>query len=122
ASAVVGAAERGRGCAAQGAVAPMAASCEIHYADKQAGSVELLGAELSEPGPASPNLLPHGGFEELRDGAAVGWSGPRKYRYFPPGLYYLFNTWHNSNSDNRGTTAPRSLVPHAGKYALQMNL
>jgi hypothetical protein len=108
--------------AAQGALMPMAATCEIAYADKQAGSLEVLEAALAEPGPAAPNLLPHGGFEEVKGGRAVGWSAPEKYRYFPPGIYYIFNTWHNSNSANRAATAPTALLPHTGKYALQMNL
>jgi hypothetical protein len=102
---------------------PMAALCEIVYADKQTGSVELHEAELTEPGPSSPNLLPNGGFEKLDIGKYPdGWSKPRKYRYFPPGLYYIFNTWHNSNSDNRGQVIADALVPREGKYSLRMDV
>jgi hypothetical protein len=106
--------------AAGGALLPMAATCEIAYADKQAGSVELLEATLAEPGPAGANLLPNGGFERQAKGYPAGWSRPRKYRYFPPGLYYIFNTWHNSSSDNRGTTSVDNLVPHSGKHSLRI--
>ena len=52
--------------AAQGAPVPMAAVCEIAYTDKQAGSVEVIEATLTEPGPAAPNLLPNGG-EPVRE-------------------------------------------------------
>jgi len=85
---------------------PMAVVVEVAYADKQAGSVEVLQAELTDPNPAAPNLLPHGGFEAAdTTGYPTGWSRPRKYRYFPPGVYYIFNTWHNASSHNRGTAA-----------------
>ncbi|HYH69519.1 MAG TPA: hypothetical protein VD866_32790, partial [Urbifossiella sp.] len=103
------------------ATLPMAVVVEVAYADKQAGSVEVLAAELADPGPAAPNLLPHGSFEAAdADGYPTGWSRTRKYRYFPPGVYYIFNTWHNSSSDNRGTAARDALVPHAGRACLRM--
>src|SRR5262249_42895373 len=91
----------------------------------QGGSVELHEATLDEPGPTSPNLLLNGGFEELgRDFWPLHWSQPQKYRYFPPGVYYIFNTWHNSNSSNRGEelflTGVTPLVPHKGKNSLCM--
>lgn len=107
--------------ATQGALLPMAATVEISSAEKHAGTVELLGATLTEPGPGTPNLLPSGGFEGA-DAALypTGWSKPQKYRYFPPGVYYIFNTWHNSSSDNRGTAGRDTLVPHRGRACLRM--
>jgi hypothetical protein len=104
------------------ALLPMAATCEIAYADKQPGSVEVLEAVLEEPGPSSANLLANGAFEQHDKDRPKGWSGPRKYRYFPPGLYYIFNTWHNSNSDNRGLVELDGLVPHRGRYSLRMEV
>jgi hypothetical protein len=83
--------------------------------------VEIVEASLSESGPTSPNMLANGGFEQVdASGYPIGWSKPRKYSYFPPGVYYIFNTWHNSSSDNRGTTAHDSLTPHAGRGCLRM--
>ena len=108
--------------AAQGALIPVAATVEIAYADKQAGSLELIEATLEEPHPAAWNLMPDGGFEQVKDGWPVGWSKPQKYRYFPPGLYYIFNTWHNSNSANRGKTELDSLISYDDRYALRMNV
>jgi hypothetical protein len=106
---------------AQGALLPMAAMCEIAYADKQAGAVELLHAALEESGPTGVDLHSHGGFEQLAAGGyPLGWSKPRKYRYFPPGIYYIFNTWHNSNSENRGSVAADTLVTHSGRSSLRM--
>jgi hypothetical protein len=96
--------------AAQGALLPMAATCEIAYADKQAGSVELHDATLDDASPTSPNVL------------IPQWSKSRKYRYFSPGLYYIFNTWHNSNSDNRGTATNDRLVHHGGIESLRMDV
>jgi hypothetical protein len=117
------AAKKDTAFAAQGAQLPMSATCEIVYADKQAGTVELLNATLEESGPTGDNLLPHGGFERLNaDSYPIGWSRPRKHRYFPPGIYYIFNTWHNSNSDNRGSVASDMLVPHTGRSSLRMNV
>src|SRR5262245_28423745 len=100
----------------------MAATVEIVYADKQAGSVELIEAKLQETHSDAVNLLPNGEFETLKDGWPVGWSKPQKYRYLPPGLYYIFNTWHNSNSTNRGKTEPDAVVPHQGRHSLRMSV
>jgi hypothetical protein len=106
--------------AAAGVVLPGAVVCEIACS---AGAVEVHEATLTEPGPASPNLLPDGGFERLdAAGYPAGWSRPAKYRYFPPGLYYIFNTWHNSNSDNRGPVLADTLVPLRGARSLKMIL
>ena len=108
--------------ASQGVLLPVAATIEIASVEKHGGTVELLGATLTEPGPTTPNLLSDGGFER-RDpdsGYPLGWSKPQKYRYFPPGIYYIFNTWHNSSSDNRGTTDSDTLVPHSGLASLRM--
>jgi hypothetical protein len=107
--------------AAQGALLPMAATCEIVYAAKQTGSVELLQAMLTEPGPGKEHLLGQGDFQQA-DGKGYprGWSRPRKYRYFPPGIYYIFNTWHNSNSANRGATTRDGLIAREGRHSLRM--
>ena len=53
-------------------------------------------------------------------GYPAGWERPAKYRYFPPGIYYIFNTWHNSNSDNRGPVVADALVPFRGARSLKM--
>jgi hypothetical protein len=106
--------------AAQGALIPMAATVEIIYADKQAGTVELIEASLTEPGPRGPNLLPNGDFENT--GPMPGWSRKEKYRYFPPGLYYIFNTWHNSNSRlSWGITTISRVTGWRGTYSLQID-
>ena len=53
----------------------MAATVEINSAEKHSGTIELLGATLSEPGPTTPNLLPEGGFERIdAAGYPLGWS------------------------------------------------
>jgi hypothetical protein len=88
-----------------------------------AGQIEIGGVELIEPGPSSPNLLPNGGFEATdASGYPAGWERPQKYRYFPPGLYYLFNTWHNARFDNRGPVSGDRLVTHGGGASLRMTL
>ena len=66
--------KKGPAFSAQGALLPMAATCEIVYADKQLGSVEVLEAILEEPGAASANLLHHGGFAQQTRSQAKGWS------------------------------------------------
>lgn len=106
--------------AAQGGFIPMSAVCEIVYAAGKAGSVEVLEAALVESGSAVSNLLAGGGFEPTDKDYPAGWSRPQKYRYFPPGIYYIFNTWHNSNSDNRGQTGLDQLVVKSGRASLQM--
>lgn len=105
---------------AQGTLLPMMVTCEIVYADKNTGSVNVLEASLIESGPSTPNLLPHGGFEPDGQAYPKGWSKAQRFRYFPPGIYYIFNTWHNSNSDNRGSILRDHLVPHSGQASLQM--
>jgi hypothetical protein len=108
--------------AAQGPLIPMAATVEIASAANHGGTVELLGATLNESGPMTSNLLPDGVFErfDATTGYPLGWSKPQKYRYFAPGIYYIFNTWHNSSSFNRGTAGRDTLVPQRGSASLRM--
>jgi len=80
------------------------------------GSVEVGEAQLTAAPSDAPNLLPNGGFEKSLE----GWSEPTKYRYFPPGYYYIFNTWHNTSSDNRGPVEVDSLVASNGARSLKM--
>jgi len=101
-----------------GPVLPGTVSVALRY--KGAGEVEIGQAELSEPGPASPNLLPNGSFDEPGAGYPTGWGQPAKYTYFPPGNYYLFNTWHNSTFPNRGPVGLDGLVCHTGGRSLKM--
>ena len=116
------AAQKDKDFAGKGALLPMALGVEISYAAGKGGTVELLEASVLEPGPGGANVLPFGGFEP--DGAEYpkGWSRAQRYRYFPPGIYYIFNTWHNANSDNRGAVERDSLVPHGGKGSLRMTV
>src|SRR5439155_153132 len=101
--------------AKSGPALPGMARVAISYRGKT-GRLEVEQAELRDPGPTSPTLLPDGDFETLDDKSYPrGWSGPAKYRYFPPLHYYIFNTWHNANADNRGPVAGDSLVIHDGK-------
>jgi hypothetical protein len=99
---------------------PATASVAIRY-QGAAGSVEVERAELAAAEPVSPNLLAHGGFEEV-DGAALplGWKSAEKYTYFPPGAYYLFNSWHNDGFTNRGAPALDALVLHGGRRSLRV--
>lgn len=93
----------------------------IRYTGKM-GRIELLHADLNMTSPSlAANLLANGGFETLdKTGYPAGWSQAIKYRYFPPGLYYIFNTWHNTRSPNRGFAAADALLPHSGKHSLRM--
>lgn len=85
------------------------------------GRIEVLHADLHMSPGVAANLLANGGFENLdKTGYPIGWSKAVKYRYFPPGLYYIFNTWHNTRMANRGHAARDSLLPHAGKNSLRM--
>ena len=85
------------------------------------GQIEVAEVQLTAPAPAGPNLLANGGFEDVeKDGYPTGWSKPRKYRYFPPGYYYMFNTWHNGPFDNRGPVGADSLVVRSGSHSLKM--
>ncbi len=105
-----------------GAKLPLSVVCDIIYASGKMGSVQILQASLNESGPAASNLLANGGFEANEKSYPSGWSKPQRFRYFPPGIYYIFNTWHNSNSENRGTTLIDNLTPHLGNASLQMNI
>jgi hypothetical protein len=86
-----------------------------------AGRVEVAHAELLAAESAAPGLLPDGDFQAAdKDGYPAGWERPVKYRYFPPGYYYIFNTWHNANFANRGRAARDPLVSRAGYPSLHM--
>ncbi|MHB9110600.1 MAG: hypothetical protein ACYDCO_26400 [Armatimonadota bacterium] len=102
-----------------GPVLPGTASVALRY--KGAGEVEIGQVELSEPGPAVPNLLANGGFDqEDANGYPAGWGKQEKYTYFPPGNYYLFNTWHNSTFPNRGPVAADTLITRNSGRSLKM--
>ena len=59
-----------------GLVLPGTVSVAIRY-QAAAGQVEVRQAELLEPGPAAPNLLPHGGFQSTDAvGYPLGWEQP----------------------------------------------
>jgi hypothetical protein len=106
--------------AKSGTLLPGTVRVAVTYKAK-AGRVEVGRAELTEPGPTSANLLPDGGFEALDEqGYPRGWERPAKYRYFPPLHYYIFNTWHNANYDNRGPVAADALVVHGANRSLRM--
>jgi hypothetical protein len=103
-----------------GPVLPGTAQVTIRYAGAR-GSIEVERAELVAAEPDAPNLLRNGGFETAQAGGyPEAWSAPVKYRYFPPRLYYLMNTWHNGNSDNRGPVAADSLIALTGVRSLKM--
>jgi hypothetical protein len=101
-------------------ILPMVAKVRLLY-NNAAGSIELGWAELAESGPSSPNLLSNGGFETL-DGAGdpQGWSPPEKFRRFPLKLFYLFQSWHNAHSDNRGPVRTDTTVIRGGARSLKM--
>lgn len=106
--------------ARNGAALPGVASVAVRYAGAS-GRIEIERAELTAAEAAAPNLLQNGGFESKDTaGWPVGWNRPEKYRYFPPALYYLFNTWHNGPSENRGFVARDTLIPHDGSASLKM--
>ncbi|MEO8361474.1 MAG: hypothetical protein ABI672_15685, partial [Vicinamibacteria bacterium] len=99
---------------------PGAANVAIRYAGPT-GRVEVERAELVGAPTASPNLIPNGGFETAAaEGWPDGWSRPSKYRYFPPALYYLFNTWNNGPFENRGLVARDALIHREGGQSLKM--
>jgi hypothetical protein len=110
----------GQQASAAGLALPASARVTIRYA-AAAGEIEIERTELVEAGSPSPNLLSDGGFEEKGSGdLPLGWEGPERYTYFPPGRYYLFNTWHNEGFENRGRPAIDSLVVHGGRTSLRM--
>lgn len=94
----------------------------------EAGRVEIESAELLVAPPATPNVLTGGGFEHDAQAFATGpkslgivnWLGPVKYRYFPPGYYYMFGSWHNAPFDNRGFAEADALVVDRGRRSLKM--
>lgn len=101
-------------------ILPVFASVRLTY-NNAAGSIDLGRVELAEPGPASPNLLSNGGFESVdATNYPTGWSAPQKFLHFPLKLFYLFQTWHNAISDNRGPVLADSTVAHSGARSLKM--
>lgn len=99
---------------------PAVVSITIRFAAR-AGSVELGAIELTEPSPATPNLLPNGRFDAAgADGHPARWERPEKYRYFPPRPYYLFNSWHNARFDNRGRVDLDRVIVASGTASLKM--
>lgn len=104
----------------EGALVPGRIEAAIDYSGAT-GSVEVGGAQLTAAASPSPNLLANGGFENVSpEGYPTGWSQQSKYRYFPPGYYYIFNTWHNTSSDNRGPVMADSLIAAGGARSLKM--
>lgn len=104
-----------------GVALPGAVRVGLRYEGARTGRVFVERVELLEKGAAPANLLPNGSFEGVgADGSPTGWSEPRKYAYFPPRHYYIFNTWHNSGAENRGLVAADSLLARSGARSLKM--
>ena len=103
-----------------GLVLPATASVTLLYRGAT-GSVTVLATALAAaPSPAS-NLLANGHFEYADEhGYPAGWSAPAPYGYFPPGAYYMFNTWHNHGAAPRGPVEREALIARGGGYALKM--
>ncbi|MCI0462034.1 MAG: hypothetical protein L0Z62_34210, partial [Gemmataceae bacterium] len=105
---------------ARGLLLPPIIAAALRFTGRT-GHVELGSAALSMSDPIGPNLLPNGGFEAAdADAYPAGWERPAKYREFPPGQYYLFNTWHNALFENRGRVEPDRLVTCTGTRSLKM--
>jgi len=101
-------------------VLPVSVKVTFSY-NNAAGSVELGRAELTEPGPAGPNLLNNGGFESVNaSNYPVAWSAPAKFRHFHLKLFYLFQTWYHALNDNRGSVSVDTTVAHSGARSLKM--
>ena len=99
---------------------PLSAWVQLEYLGAQ-GAVEVAEAQLLADEVGAPNLLPNGGFEAVGDaGYPRDWGPPGKYRYFPPRLYYIFNSWHHGASVNRGPVSVDPLIVHEGQYSLKM--
>jgi hypothetical protein len=99
---------------------PATVAVAIGY-EAPSGRLEIGRAELTAAEPTSANLLPNGGFEDVgADGQPVVWQPAEKYTYFPPGRYYIFNSWHNERFANRGTPVLDALIVHAGRRSLRM--
>lgn len=106
---------------AEGTLLPLSAFVEFDFAANSAGEAEIHSVQLFDDSPRPPSPFAFGDFEEVGDkGLVAGWLKPEKYRYFPPGIYYIFNTWHNSNSENRGIVRRDTLVAHSGRGSFQM--
>jgi hypothetical protein len=106
--------------AAPGRLLPSVISVLVRF-EARAGQIELGAAELSDPGPGGPNLLPNSGFETVgADSYPAGWERPAKYGYFPPKHYYLFTTWHNALFPNRGRVETDELVTRTGTRSFKM--
>lgn len=102
-----------------GQALPGTASVSLRYQGE--GEVKIAQVELTESGPESPNLFEYGSFETVDDsGYPLGWSRTRKYTWFPPGNYYIFNTWHNTTFDDRGPVGSDKLIARRGDRSLKM--
>ncbi|OGV62737.1 MAG: hypothetical protein A2498_02725 [Lentisphaerae bacterium RIFOXYC12_FULL_60_16] len=88
-----------------------------------AGQAVIEAVVLTSTDTDSANLLQNGGFESLdKDGYPGSWSKAQKYTYFPPGYYYIFNTWHNTSFDNRGKVGADELLVHEGRNSFRMTV
>lgn len=107
--------------AANGLVLPGTVSVSVKYKGA-AGTLDVEHAEVIASDAAdAPNLLPNGAFEQVDNaGYPAHWGKQQKYFYFPPGHYYIFNTWHNSTYDNRGPVTSDALVNADGGRSLKM--
>ena len=76
-----------------------------------AGEIEIQGLELGEPGPASPNLLPNGGFEDVDAPAIRGLGAAAEVPLLPAGrLLHLQHLAQRATPTNRGPVGADALV------------
>ena len=115
-------ASKDKNAVSSGTELPLSVICEIENLSKNKANIDVIETSLVELGEIKSNLLKNGDFELVNNEYPSGWSKIQRYRYFPPGIYYIFNTWHNSNSDLRGFSAIDSLTPHSGKNSLKQHV
>jgi hypothetical protein len=120
AGAWLGAVDKPSEASRRGVALPGTVQVAIRYQGGR-GSVEMEHAELIAAPCEGPNLIVNPGFESTgAAGYPEAWSAPVKYRDFPLRLYYLMNTWHNGNSENRGPVSTDTLVAWEGARSLKM--
>ena len=92
-----------------------AATVKLGY--RGGGRVWFAGASAEQERPALPNLLPHGSFDEMKDGFPAGWTAPVLWTWARRD-YYRFTGW--SHGDGAlGTATP---VAAGGGHALQLQV
>lgn len=94
----------------------------IQYSAKS-GKLWLDDVSVKEGYPAESNLMSNASFQEADEqGYPKGWSQQKRFNWFAPATYYIWNHWWHFYGKNRGAVLGDTFLARSGMRSLRMDV